>query len=277
MSFDESCALCAHDKHNRDSINNNTFFESIDRVDEDKNYNGPQGINIPRISSRCHEGIIPYVPSEIWAHVPLEREKLLGLAQQAINRKKTKAVVFVSGDQHWGELSVKTMPNSHKWGPSQTLYEVTASGVPVPKGHGHDLFTIITQLDNVENFLNANRLKRRKAQYNGLGPFIYECKLPFSFNGRVYNDCVKGNRPWQKPWCYIDARGYKDVIGTCEEDNQTQELFSNSTKTCHGSNFMVCRAVANYGYIDVDWEGRTLEMGIRTPAENEQMYNKIKF
>ena len=125
MFFEESSKLCAHDKHNRESINDNTFFESIERVGEDKNYKGPQGPNI-----------LLHVPLEIWAHVPLEREKLLGLAQRSINRKKSKAVVFLSGDQHWGELSVKTMPNSHKWGPSQTLYEVTASGVPVRDKRG---------------------------------------------------------------------------------------------------------------------------------------------
>ena len=40
---------------------------------------------------------------------------------------------------------------------------------------------------------------------------------------------------------------------------------------------MVCNAEANYGYINVDWEERTLEMGVRAPVENEQMYNKIRF
>ena len=36
----------------------------------------------------------------------------------------------MSGDPHWAELMAKRMPASEVWGPEQTLYEVTASGIP---------------------------------------------------------------------------------------------------------------------------------------------------
>ena len=39
-------------------------------------------------------------------------------------------VIFVSGDPHWAEFMAKRMPASEVWGPEQTLYEVTASGIP---------------------------------------------------------------------------------------------------------------------------------------------------
>ena len=39
-------------------------------------------------------------------------------------------VIFVSGDPHWAEFMAKRMPASEVWGAEQTLYEVTASGIP---------------------------------------------------------------------------------------------------------------------------------------------------
>ena len=39
-------------------------------------------------------------------------------------------MIFVSGDPHWAEFMAKRMPASEVWGPEQTLYEVTASGIP---------------------------------------------------------------------------------------------------------------------------------------------------
>ena len=36
----------------------------------------------------------------------------------------------MSGDPHWAEFMAKRMPASEEWGPEQTLYEVTASGIP---------------------------------------------------------------------------------------------------------------------------------------------------
>ena len=67
--------------------------------------------------------------------------------------------------------------------------------------------------------------------------------------------------------------------GNCGPLDQelAQETFTNSTKTCSKNPFFICTALANYGYIHVDFEARTAEMGIRTPAEGEQMTHKIKY
>ena len=101
---------CSHDIHNAGNKTTTTFMVSLARVGEGKYWYG--------------------VRYEMWGQVPLEREKLLGLAQRSINNGKTKLVIFVSGDPHWAEFMAKRMPASDVWGPEQTLYEVTASGVP---------------------------------------------------------------------------------------------------------------------------------------------------
>ena len=103
-------------------------------------------------------------PNQMWGEVPQERERLVGLAQRSINTGKTKAVIFVSGDQHWAELMAKRMPASDQWGPSQVLYEVTASGVP--QHFEADLW-------------NSNRLRVRSADHNGQGPANENCVFPF--------------------------------------------------------------------------------------------------
>ena len=118
-------------------------------------------------------------------------------------------IIFASGDQHWAEFMAKEMPSSLDFGPAQTLYEVTASGVPVPHGHGHDWFLDWT---NRENFLNSNREKKRKANFYGIGPYIYEC----------LTDCVHGEYPGQKPWCYINPRGLLKTWGECKEEENFQ-------------------------------------------------------
>ena len=86
-----------------------TFLQSIARLGESEDWHG--------------------VKYEMWGEVPLQRERLLGLAQRSLNRGRTRLVIFVTGDQHWAELMAKRMPESERWGPAQVLYEVTASGV----------------------------------------------------------------------------------------------------------------------------------------------------
>ena len=41
----------------------------------------------------------------------------------------TKAVIFISGGLHFGDILAKRMSDSPEYGNSQTLYEVVASGV----------------------------------------------------------------------------------------------------------------------------------------------------
>ena len=51
----------------------------------------------------------------------------------AINKGMAKAIIFVSGDQHWGEIMAKEMPQIKNvpscYGRPQMLYEITASGI----------------------------------------------------------------------------------------------------------------------------------------------------
>ena len=63
---------CAHDSHNGEgNTDTNTFLESIARLGEGEQWYGVQ--------------------YEMWGEVPLEREKLLGMAQRSINRRDIQA------------------------------------------------------------------------------------------------------------------------------------------------------------------------------------------
>ena len=70
----DASSFCSHDIYNSDE--SNTFLDSISRVGE-----GEDWISLP-----------PYA-WENWAEVPLQREKLLGLAQRTMNREKAKVAV----------------------------------------------------------------------------------------------------------------------------------------------------------------------------------------
>jgi len=240
--------FCAHDSHNGDSeSNNNTFMEAIDRVGESKDWYG--------------------VPYEMWGEVPLQRERLLGMTQKAINNKKTKLVIFVSGDPHWAEFMAKKMPESDQWGPSQILYEVTASGVPQ---------------DWPGWYLNSNRLRDRSADHRGEGPFNQKCAFPFVYKDVEYTDCTDVDNDGI-PWCSVFNNAMEEEIptfwGNCAppELELAQETFSNSTRTCSRNPYFICTAVANYGFINVDFDAGTVEMTVRTPAEGEQMSHIIKY
>ena len=63
---------CAHDIHNKEDTNTTTFIDSLARIGEGKQWYG--------------------VSYEMWGQVPLEREKLLRLAQRSINNGKTKVI-----------------------------------------------------------------------------------------------------------------------------------------------------------------------------------------
>ena len=64
---------CAHDIHNVEDKTTTTFMDSLARVGEGHQWYG--------------------VRYEMWGQVPLEREKLLGLAQRSINNGKTKVTL----------------------------------------------------------------------------------------------------------------------------------------------------------------------------------------
>ena len=164
---------CAHDSHNAGDTDTSTFTDAIARLGEDDQW----------FSN----------PFELWGEVPLEREKLLGLAQRSINTGKSKVVVFVSGDQHWAEMMTKKMPDSDEWGQSQVLYEVTASGVA--QNYATDQS-------------NSNRLRLRSADHAGQGPFNQGCVFPFTYSGAVYDECTGVDNDGV-PWCSVkvDSNG----------------------------------------------------------------------
>ena len=63
---------CSHDIHNIEDKTTTTFIDSLARVGEGKNWYRT-----------------PY-EWENWGQIPMEREKLLGLTQRAINNGKSK-------------------------------------------------------------------------------------------------------------------------------------------------------------------------------------------
>jgi len=234
---------CADDSH---SGGGTSFLDSIHALGEDGDWYGTE--------------------YESWAEIPKERLKLLGLAQKSINEGRTKAVIFVSGDQHWAELMAKKMPESAEFGPSQVLYEVTASGVP--------------RLFNYD-IINSNRLRDRSCNTEGSGPYNQACVFPFRYQGATYTDCITVDS--SEPWCSTKTDSTNSHIpgywGHCDNnDNElAQTTFSDSTKTCTLSDYHICYAQGNYGFIEVDFENKEVKMGIKTPTENEQAYHIISF
>merc|ERR1712176_1205893 len=51
------------------------------------------------------------------------------MCQKAMTDNKAKAIIFISGDQHWAEISAKVVPAHSVYGASQVLHEVTSSGI----------------------------------------------------------------------------------------------------------------------------------------------------
>merc|ERR1712012_1176188 len=233
---------CSHDSH---SGGGDSFHEAITKVGEDDHWLG--------------------TGTESWGEVPQERARLLGLAQKTLNSGSTSAVVFLSGDQHWGELLAKKMPASEEFGDQQVLYEVTGSGVyadwPGPVGNG-------------------NRLRETSANWRGEGPYNRACVFPFVYQGTSHSSCVDTGEG--QGWCStktlfgVHVPGYWGLCAPPDEE-LVQESFSNSTKTCSQSKFHICTAQTNYGFLSVNWESRSLTMGVRTPEEDELMFHKVHF
>jgi len=236
--------FCADDSHSGGSTT--TFTDSILAVGENASWFGTE--------------------YESWAEIPRERLRLLGSAQRSINEGKTKAVIFVSGDQHWAEIMAKKMPESEIFGPSQTLYEVTASGVP--------------RLWNYD-ILNSNRLRDRSCDHEGSGPFNQACVFPFRYRGATYTECTTADS--DTPWCSTKTDATNSHIsgywGNCApiEDELAQETFSNSSKTCTLSDYHICYALGNYGFIEANFQERKVKMGIKTPTEDEEAFHVVNY
>eukprot|EP00039_Didymoeca_costata_P017572 m.326228 g.326228 ORF g.326228 m.326228 type:complete len:1326 (-) comp16556_c0_seq18:1721-5698(-) len=126
---------------------------------------------------------------ESWAEIGWERARLLKLAQKAINANKTKAVVFVSGDQHWAELGAKTIPYTEDGGKPQTVYELTGSG-------------LAQSWDSSSDMYNDNRFPVNKCDHQGDSEFVHTC----------VTECTMDN--YNVPWCYYEVND-GDKWGRC--------------------------------------------------------------
>ena len=159
---------------------------------DDANWDLGEGSWIDPENENPHEGTI----YRSWANMPNERRKLLRLAQRSINEGRSKQIIFLAGDQHWGEIEVKKMTswsggddengnaqNTRKGtyhGKSRLLYGVTASGI---------------ERNFEEDHKNSHRVRVRTADNRGNGVFTKECKFPFRLlvNGELgeeYHDCA---------------------------------------------------------------------------------------
>lgn len=240
----DSSEYCADDSHSGGVTT--TFADSISAVGEDGEWFGTD--------------------MESWGEIPQERKKLLGLAQRSINSGNAKVVIFVSGDMHWAELMAKKMPASKLFGSSQTLYEVTASGVP--QSWNYDI-------------RNSNRLRDRSCDTKGSGPYNQACVFPFRFEGVTYTNCTTASSNIE--WCATKTDTTDSYLpgfwGYCDqmENELAQKTFSGSTKTCSLSKYHICHAFSNYGFIEADFENKKVRMGIRTPDEDEEAYHTINF
>lgn len=190
---------------------------------------------------------------ESWAEIPQEREKLLRLAQQAINTGKTKQVIFVSGDQHWGELLEKTIPASTTHGPATTVYEITASGFG--QNWPYDI-------------ANPNRLKVH-ADTQGNGQYNQTCELPFKYAGINYDHCI--SRDHDQPWCYTNADN--SAWGNCAPEGatiptgQVGKVPGNLGSVSTADRHMINKSGSNYGQIDIDWANSKIKLSLQTESE----------
>lgn len=203
--------------------------------------------------NNLNEATVSGTSFESWAEIPQEREKLLRLAQKAINTGKTKQVIFVSGDQHWGELLEKTIPASAAHGPSATVYEITASGF----GQNWPF-----------DIANPNRLTVY-ADNKGDGQYQQACELPFKYAGITYDHCI--SRDHDQPWCYTKGDGSE--WGNCAPEGATiptgkvGKVPSNLGSVSTADRHMINKSGSNYGQIDIDWDNNTIKLSLQTGSE----------
>mmetsp|Transcript_10910 Transcript_10910/g.15360 ORF Transcript_10910/g.15360 Transcript_10910/m.15360 type:complete len:191 (+) Transcript_10910:210-782(+) len=179
------------------------------------------------------------------------------MAQKSINNGNAKRIIFISGDQHWGEIMAKKMPAHDVFGDSQILYEVTASGID--QNYPYDNY-------------NSNRVRIRSADNQDDGIFLNECKFPFNYNGNTYTDCTMTTK---RAWCATNTDENDNYIGswgycaspTAELVPKENISFSNKY-TCF--NYLhICSAESNYGGISVDWVNKKITLAVFTPHDKD--------
>ena len=242
--------LCSYDG------TNSTFMNAIYDIGEDENWMEYQELYL-----------------EKWADVPIARKRLLTMAQASINRNMTQKVIFTSGNAHFSDILVKRMPDSKQWGPSQILYEVVSSG--------------IGQSPRNDKFVNNARVRLRTCDTRGDGHYFKECKFPFIFEGKTYNDCIQRPSIDNAPWCYYQLGkknptkpNDKDAWGHClpEEEElvpRSNQKVSSSylQRECANNYHHICGMNNMYGGISIDWNNGTIDLsnyGFDAPT---QKYN----
>ena len=206
---------------------------------------------------------------EGWGEVPQERTRLLQLVQKSMNAGMAKRVIFMSGEQHWGELMAMKIPEDAggDGGAAQVVYEVTASGI---------------DQNWIEDIDNSHRVRVRTADSGGNGFYDKECNFPFVYEGVTYNDCADVFNTGI-PVCATRTSSDNSVAGgqwgNCLPAEQElvpkeRQRYSLENK-CADSYHFTCSAQANYGTMVVDWNAETITLSIRTPHHNSPMASEI--
>jgi len=232
---------------------------------------------------------------ESWAEIPWERELLLRLAQQSLNDGNARAIVFVSGDQHWGELMRKELPAHADFGDAQFVFEITSSGI----GQSYDVSG---------DFINDNRMPLAKADTQNDGSYTRDCVFPFIYDGIQHSTRTMNDE--SRPWCsletdsqhhHIDGEwGYCSVNADYSEDGvYTKDcvfpfryggvLYTECTMTGHNKPWcsletdgddnhvtgewgncahLINDAPSNYGEIQVDFAAENVKLILRTQQES---------
>ncbi|MBQ4852931.1 alkaline phosphatase D family protein [Pseudoalteromonas sp. MMG012] len=196
---------------------------------------------------------------ESWAEMPAQRERLLRLVQKSINSGKTKAVIFLSGDQHWGELLQKNIPASHEHGKATTVYEITASGFGQSWPY------------HIENPLRLPIYADAKGDNN----YTQQCQFPAKHAGKTYRGCTSEGR--EKPWCYTqldnDGNGTNQHWGFCATTGDTiptgrvGTVSQNVNQMTTSDHHLINKSGSNYGMLDIDWQNREIKLSIQTATE----------
>mmetsp|Transcript_39738 Transcript_39738/g.93064 ORF Transcript_39738/g.93064 Transcript_39738/m.93064 type:complete len:1153 (-) Transcript_39738:1378-4836(-) len=200
---------------------------------------------------------------ETWGEIPQARSRLLRLVQKYVNMGHAKQVIFVSGNQHWGEIMAKKMPANTDVGSARIFYEVVASGIDRSRDY---------------SWPNSNRVRLRSADTQGNALYHNECKFPFTYQGNTYDDCTTDNHPGGRNdgqiWCAITTDPLfwsKGLWGFCLHEDE--ELVPRSKQnvaglTCANDYHHTCNVQAVYGGISVDWKLETLKLNVFKKVSN---------
>jgi len=163
----------------------------------------------------------------------------------------------------------KKMPADTDAGGERIFYEVTASGVDRYRSH---------------DWPNSNRVRLRSADTQGNAIFHRECKFPFTYGKKAYNDCTADDNPMGtgrgRKWCAFAPEGNLSEEpgrwGFCL--NEEEELVPRDRQTvegltCSDDYHHTCGVRAVYGGLSVDWEAGELTLSVFKKDTKEDGYS----